>query len=193
MQLPPQPIIETKRLIIRLVEKSDLADLLVVNSDDEVTRYLPYASWKDIADAEAWFERAMTRHAKAESWQFVITLRESGRAIGTCLLFHFNDESARAELGYALGKPHWGAGYMLEATRAFIAFAFEHMHLRRIEAEIDPRNTASSKLLERLGFVKEGLLRERWAEKNGVSDSALYGLLRTAWLVNSISKETLNK
>ena len=181
MLLPAQPRIETERLTIRLVERADLPALLAINSKDTVTRYLPYESWKDIADGEAWHRRAEARHAAGEAVQFVIEHRESGRVIGTCLLFHFEEASARAEVGYVLGQEHWGAGYLFEAMKALVAFAFEQMNLRRLEAELDPRNLASAKLLERLGFLREGLLRQRWAMKGEITDSILYGLLRAEW------------
>jgi RimJ/RimL family protein N-acetyltransferase len=161
------------------VEPSDLTALLDINSNDEVTRFLPYASWKDIADAHAWYGRAAARLAANEAGQFVVVHRQAGRVIGSCLLFRFEALSARAEVGYVLAQAYWGAGYMFEAMRAFVAFAFEQVGLRRLEAEIDPRNVASAKLLERLGFVNEGLLRQRWALKGEVTDSSLYGLLRT--------------
>jgi [ribosomal protein S5]-alanine N-acetyltransferase len=181
MQIPDNPIIETPRLILRLLQQRDLGPLLDVNGDDEVTRFLPYASWQGMADATAWYERAMTRHTAGESWQFVIALRETDRAVGTALLFHFVESSARAEIGYALGKAQWQQGYMSEAMNAFVAYAFEQAGMRRLEAEIDPLNTGSAKLLERIGFAQEGIRRERWTEKGRVSDSALYGLLRSEW------------
>jgi RimJ/RimL family protein N-acetyltransferase len=108
-------------------------------------------------------------------------LRESRSVIGSCLLFHFDAPSRRAEIGYLLGRRHWGAGYMFEAMNALVDFAFAQLNLRRLEAEIDPRNTASAKLLERLGFAHEGLLRERWDLKGELSDSGLYGMLRADW------------
>jgi ribosomal-protein-alanine N-acetyltransferase len=182
MPLPPNPKIDTARLTIRLVESSDLPALLEINGDDEVTRYLPYASWQGIADAEAWFDRSSARLAAGEAAQFVIVHLESGSIIGTCLLFGFVEPSARAEVGYVLGRRHWGAGFMFEAMSALDAFAFEELGLRRLEAEIDPRNLASAKLLERLGFVKEGHLRRRWTLKGETGDSGLYGLLREDWL-----------
>lgn len=185
MYLPPHPKIETDRLTIRLVAESDLPSLLVVNADDTVTRYLPYESWKGIADGEAWFSRASARLAAGEAGQFVIVHRESGRVIGTCLLFRIEESSARAEVGYVLAREYWGAGYMLEAMKAFVAFAFEQLGLRRLEAEIDPRNVSSARLLERLGFVREGLRRQRLATKGEVTDSGLYGLLRTDWSASS--------
>ncbi|MDB5871228.1 MAG: family acetyltransferase [Ramlibacter sp.] len=181
LTLPSGLTIETGRLTLRLVSEADLPELLEINGDDETTRYLPYASWRGMADAQEWFDRALNRHAAGEAGQFVIVLRETGRVVGSCLLFHFDEPSRRAEIGYVLGRQHWGAGYMLEAGKALVDFAFGPAGLRRLEAEIDPRNTASSRLLERLGFVKEGLLRERWDNKGEVSDSGLYGLLRGDW------------
>lgn len=183
MFLPAHPQLEADRLTIRLVEPSDLTALLDINSNDEITRYLPYDSWKDIADAQAWYGRASARLAANEAGQFVVVHRQTRRVIGSCLLFRFEALSGRAEVGYVLAREYWGAGYMLEAMRAFVAFAFEQVGLRRLEAEIDPRNIASAKLLQRLGFVNEGLLRQRWALKGEVTDSGLYGLLRTDWSV----------
>ena len=189
MFLPPNPTIETSRLTIRLVERTDLPALLDVNGDDEVTRYLPYESWKDMADGEAWYERTTSRLAVGDGGQFVILSRASCQIIGTCLLFRFDAGSARAEVGYVLAQAHWGKGYMLEAMTAFLAFAFGPIGLRRIEAQIDPRNTSSRTLLERLGFVKEGHLRQRSEMKGEIVDSDFYGLLRADWLASRSARE----
>ncbi len=179
MPLPPNPTVHTARLVLRLAQQSDLPMLLEVNGNDAVTRFLPYATWKDLADGEAWFGRISARQAAGELAQFVIALKDSGQVIGACLLFHFDIASGRAELGYVLGQAHWHAGYMQEAMQAFVAAAFGPWGLRRLEAEINPRNQASARLLLRLGFVQEGLLRQRWVNKGEVYDAALYGLLRS--------------
>ena len=71
---------------------------------------------------------------------------------------------------------------MHEALRALLDFGFGELDLNRIEADIDPRNSASARTLERLGFTKEGYLRERWIVGDEVSDTALYGLLRREWM-----------
>jgi RimJ/RimL family protein N-acetyltransferase len=181
IEFPIEPTIETSRLTIRLVTQEDLPALLEYNSDDAVTRYLPYASWRGMADAQEWLGRAQTRLAAREALQFVAVQRETGSVIGSCLLFHFDVPSRRGEIGYLLGRKHWGSGYMFEAMSALVDFAFAQMNLRRLEAEIDPRNTASARLLERLGFAHEGLLRERWDLKGELSDSSLYGMLRAGW------------
>jgi RimJ/RimL family protein N-acetyltransferase len=73
-------------------------------------------------------------------------------------------------------------GYMHEALQTLLAYAFERLHLNRLEADIDPRNTSSARSLGRLGFVQEGHLRQRWIVDGEVSDTGFYGLLRDDWL-----------
>ncbi|HEY2927203.1 GNAT family N-acetyltransferase [Piscinibacter sp.] len=175
------PPLHSDRLIVRVVEERDLPALLEIHAVDDVTRFLPYATWQTLADAQAWYERAMRHHADGSALQFVVEATGSGVVVGTCLLFRFDSASARAEIGYVLGQRHWGCGYMREALASLLAFAFNELSLRRIEAEVDPRNAASDRLLRRLGFTHEGLLRQRWVMKGEVKDANVYGLLRHEW------------
>jgi ribosomal-protein-alanine N-acetyltransferase len=175
-------LIESERLAVRLVIESDLPALLEVNSSEEVTALLPYATWSSMADAEAWLHRMRGIEATGLAFQFVVVLKSTGKAIGTCLLFRFEEGSARAELGYALGRAHWGQGLMHEALAGLLGSAFGTMGLRRLEAEVDTRNGSSARLLQRLGFTKEGLLRQRWVTKGEAKDVEMYGLLRNEWL-----------
>jgi RimJ/RimL family protein N-acetyltransferase len=107
-----------------------------------------------------------------------IALRDSNTLIGTATLFNLSLDNGRAELGYAMGHTYWGKGYMNEALRALLSHAFEVMELRRLEADVDPRNAASIRTLERLGFQREGFLRERWHVNGEIQDAFFYGLLR---------------
>jgi RimJ/RimL family protein N-acetyltransferase len=182
MPLPPIPAIRTERLVVRTVEEPDLADLHEVNGDDEVTRYLPYATWRDKDDAVAWLARMQGLCASGTSRQLVIERRSDGRVIGTVLLFHFDEPSARAELGYVVGRAHWRRGYATEALRAVCRHAFEEIGIRRIEAEARPDNLASNELLLSLGFKHEGRLRQRWVAKDEIYDTNIYGFLVEDWL-----------
>lgn len=177
---PPEPI-DTGRLRVRRLAESDLPALLEVNGDEAVTALLPYATWTSPADGDAWFQRMADLQATGLALQFVVAEQASDRAIGTCLLFRLDEGSRRAELGYALGRAHWGRGLMQEALRALLDRAFGGMALRRLEAEVDVRNPASARLLQRLGFRREGLLRQRWVTKGAARDVGIYGLLRDEW------------
>jgi RimJ/RimL family protein N-acetyltransferase len=108
-----------------------------------------------------------------------IALRWDDTLIGTATLFNF--ENHRAEIGYGLARSHWGNGYMHEALQALIVYAFQELGLHRIEADVDPRNSASIRTVERLGFEREGYLRERWQVNGEIQDALFFGLLRPDW------------
>jgi RimJ/RimL family protein N-acetyltransferase len=110
-----------------------------------------------------------------------VVQRSDQTLVGECSLFYWLPQSRRAELGYALGHAAWGHGYINEALQALLEHGFSQRDLNRVEADIDPRNLASAKTLERLGFQKEGTLRERWIVGGEVSDTGLYGLLASDW------------
>ncbi|MBT7950556.1 MAG: GNAT family N-acetyltransferase, partial [Gammaproteobacteria bacterium] len=128
--------IETSRLIIRLVEENDIPNLFDVNGDDEVTLYLPYETWQTIEDGNNWYERMCSLHATNTVLQFVIVEKESDRVIGSCLLFRLEEASARAEIGYVMGRAYWKKGFTFEALSGLVKYAFEDCSLRRLEAEI---------------------------------------------------------
>ena len=191
MPLSPPDALESSRLRIRLVQESDLPDLLAINGDDEVTRYLPYATWQTPADGQAWLKRIDALHAAGSGLQFVALEKSSGRVVATCLLFRHDEQSARAELGYVLGREYWGHGLMHEALSALITYGFETCGLRRLEAEVNPENESSNRLIQKLGFAKEGLLRRRWFAKGSAHDTYIYGLLRDEW-PNAGSNQTIS-
>lgn len=181
MVLTP-PDLETPRLRVRPVAEPDLASLMAVNGDDQVTRFLPYATWRSMDDAQAWYKRIVGMQEAGAAIQLVAADKASGSAIATCLLFQFDQKSARAELGYVLGRAHWGKGLMREALSAVLDHAFGPMGVRRLEAQVDPRNEASRRLATSLGFTREGLLRERWVDRDEPTDIEVYGLLNREWL-----------
>jgi RimJ/RimL family protein N-acetyltransferase len=119
--------------------------------------------------------------ADGEHVRLALERIDDGAMIGVCTLFAFSEQCRRAEVGYGLAPHAWGRAYMDEALRALLGHGFGTLGLNRVEADIDPRNEASARSLERLGFRKEGLLRERWIVGDEVSDSALYGLLQRDW------------
>lgn len=175
--------IHTSRLLLRLVAESDLSSLLEIHSEEEVVRYLPFATWRGMPDASAWYERVVSRYNDGVANQFAIVEQSKNAVIGSCMLFGLEAGSGRAEIGYLLGSRHWGCGYMREALAALVTFVFSELALRRLDAGADARNIRSHRLLLSLGFVHEGSLRQRRIVKGEVIDDNLYGLLRHEWPV----------
>ena len=182
--------LSTERLLLRPLRADDADALFRMNADPQTMRYMSTPPWSSQAQADESIAKDLVALPAGQHLRLGLTERGAGTLVGTCSLFAFNEPCRRAEIGYALARPVWGAGLMNEALRALLAYAFGELNLNRIEADIDPRNSASAKSLERLGFMREGLLRERWILGGEVSDTALYGLLQRDWLAAHATNET---
>lgn len=171
------PVIETERLTLKPLAIDDSDSLLEIFSDPEVMRYWNTAPWTTIQDAIDFINESNESMRRQESLILGVYLKSTGELAGKCMLFSYDRESKRAEIGFGLSRSFWGKGYIREAGEALIRYGFNSLGLRRIEAEIDPDNQSSAKALEKLGFSREGLLRQRWEVNGIVSDSAMYGRL----------------
>ena len=172
------PTLTTPRLRIRWLTADDVPALFAIFSDPEVMAYWSSPPLEERSGAEKLLAEIHELAAAGTLFQWGIARREDDGVIGTCTLAAINREHRRAELGYALGRAHWGQGYASEAVRAVVRYAFDGLDLHRLEADVDPHNHASIRCLERLGFRKEGYARERYHLYGTVHDSVLYGLLR---------------
>jgi len=175
------PTLEGPRIRLRPFRDDDLAAYYAVHSDPQVMRYWSFPAWTALEQARPRFASALSGHDPSRLLCWAAADGERDGLIGGVTLFAISPEHARAELGYSLGSAHWGRGLAGEAVELALRHAFEAMRLNRIEADIDPLNTASCRLAERLGFRREGVLRERWQVAGECQDSALYGLLARDW------------
>ena len=113
--------------------------------------------------------------------RFAIETIDDNAFVRWCSMFNWNPTYRSLGIGYCLDEPAWGKRYATEAVRAMIQWAYGALDLNRIEAELDTRNAASARVLEKLGFEREGLRREDCIVSGEVSDSWIYGLLRRDW------------
>ena len=175
------PVIKTSHLVLRWISEDDVDSLYEIFSDPQVMRYWATTPLLN-REAAAELQREIADgNLKDSVWKWGVALSDSNKLIGTATLFHLNLSNGRAEIGYALGRAYWGHGYMNEALKALIKHAFDVVQLRRLEADVDPRNAASIRTLERLGFQREGYLRERWHVGGEIQDALFYGLLKHEW------------
>lgn len=179
---------QSARLFIRPILNSDLDDLMQVNGDREVTRFLPYPTWESEADAQAWWDRTEQRVANGTARQMVIWHLADERVIGSVLLFNYDQGSCRLEIGYVLARDYWRCGYASEALHAVLSTLFLTSGIRRVEAEVNPDNIASGALLLAQGFSLEGLRRERWMSDDSPYDVDVYGLLAREFTARPVSK-----
>ena len=172
------PTLDAERLHVRWLTAADVPALFAVFSDPEVVKFWSRPALRNEAEAMQLLAQIHSRFAEGALYQWGIALKSDDGVIGTCTLADVNRDHMRAEIGFALGRAHWGRGYATEATRVLLDFAFDTLRLRRIEADVDPHNHRSARCLERFGFVREGYARERYLIEGAVFDSVLYGLLR---------------
>ena len=174
---PVIPLLQGERLQLRAYRDNDADALYALYSDPAVMRYWSFSPWTERSQVDDYLRRDRD-YLGDGMLAWAIARREDDVLIGTVTVLGINRAQGRADVGYALSASQWGKGLAHEAVRLALMYAFDDLQLRRIEADVDPRNAGSCRLLERLGFTREGLLRERWKVDGELQDSAIYGLLR---------------
>lgn len=174
---PALPAIATPRLRLRWLDVQDIDDLFRVFSDAQATRYWSHATFASRDDASIYLDAIHRSFDRGESFQWGVTLAGSGQLIGTCTLSRIDAVHGRAEVGFIISRSHWGHRYGREVLGALLDHAFSSLGLRRLEADIDPRNQTALQTLESVGFKREGYLRQRWQLNGETQDSILLGLL----------------
>jgi RimJ/RimL family protein N-acetyltransferase len=171
----------TPRLKLRWMNGADAEAHFAVHADPEVARYLSRPPWTELAQAREAIQQTLDQYASGTGLRLAVALRDGGQLIGNASLHHFVDDSRRCEIGYSFGRAHWGRGYAAEALEALLGYGFDTLGLNRVEADIDPDNAASGRVLEKLGFRREGYMPERWIVNGEPADTVFYGLLLRDW------------
>ena len=173
----------TPRLRLREFRTEDFATTHAYGSDLEVTRHTLFGPNTD-ADTRGFIAAMVAAQAAVPrvDYTFAIELKDGGAHAGA---IGFTVDKAEATLGYVLHKPYWGQGYMTEAARAMISFAFGELKLHRVYATCDVANPASFRVMEKVGMRREGLsLKSSWM-KNRWRDTLHYAILASEWPAQS--------
>jgi len=177
----PTPTLKTPRLLLRPFAETDEDAIFALQSDTHVLRYWDSPPWKELAQAERFILACRQMEVDGTGARVAIERIADRGFIGWCSLSRWNPIYRSAKLGYCLDEAAWGNGFATEAAGALLQWAFDTLDLNRVQAETDTRNVASSRVLEKLGFVREGILREDCIVDGDVSDSWVYGLLKREW------------
>lgn len=176
------PVLESDCIRLRGIQETDIDALFALFSNPQVMRYWSRGPMSVQQEAIDYANTIVEGFEKRELLNWIIADIESDQMIGTCTLYEINPQHARAGLGYALMPEFWGKGLAHEAASLAISYGFLELGLHRIEADTEPNNLRSNKVLERLGFQREGLLRERFVHPDGIQDSLIFGILKPEWL-----------
>lgn len=187
---PDLPALETARLALRKLRLDDAADLFAYARDPEVARYTSWPAHRTVADAEAFLERVVPRYGTPAGLSWGIVRRGEDRLIGTIGLGDWQPQHARAEVMFALARPHWGRGYMPEAARAVLVYGFMALGLNRVLGMCVVANAASARVMEKVGLRYEGTLREYTYFKGQYDDLKVYAILRADWAAGASARPT---
>ena len=174
----PFPVLETSRLLLRSLDAGDAAGVLSVYSDPQVTQFSEMVTLATTLQASQVIKRFQVECEQDTGIRWAIVRKTDPRCIGTCgLVWHRQNFSAY--LSYDLAREFWNQGFATEALRPVIHFGFATMGLNRLSATTIPANAASMRVLQKLGFQEEGILRQWAFWKGQFQDLRCFSLLRT--------------
>jgi ribosomal-protein-alanine N-acetyltransferase len=173
----PFPMLSTERVVLRPITKADAAEVFYLRSDKEVLEFLDRDPAASIDDAMQWIKMINDAINNNEYIAWAIALKDAPKLIGTISFWNIQKEHYRAEIGYVLHPQFQGKGLMQEAMMAVLDYGFKIMNLHSVEANVNPNNAASIKLLEKNNFLREAYHKENYYHNGKFLDSAIYSLL----------------
>ncbi|HET6483436.1 MAG TPA: GNAT family protein [Actinoplanes sp.] len=176
-------VITTDRLILRRFRKADAEPLAAYRSDPEVARYQSWDAPFSRLRAETAVANFIASDPDQPGWFQYAIERTADRVLIGDVAVHLHDNQKQAEIGFTLAREHQKQGYAFEAVTAVLDRLFRVQGLHKVAGECDSRNVDSAALLERLGFTREGLLRQQTYLKGEWTDDLIYGLLAPEWLL----------
>jgi len=176
--LVSQGQLESERILLRPVSIQDAEDMYEYTSDEETTRYL-YEPHKDLNQTK---NMIANYFLKEPIGKYAIVLKDSNKMIGA-IEFRIHEWNKSGELGFTLNRHFWGKGYATEAGKLIIELAFNILELERVFSEHQVENSASGKVLTKLGMTCEGILRKNYMIKGSLVNSAYYSILKDDYLV----------
>jgi len=168
---------ESGRLKFRQITLDDSKEIFSIRSNDDVMKYMDVPRHYSVSDSEKLLRSIEDSFKNGKGINWAIIKKDSNAFIGYIGFIRIFSEHCRAEIGYALKPDYWGKGYMYEAINRLAKFGFEEMKLHSIEANVNPLNERSKKVLERVGFKKEAYFRENYLFDGKFLDSVIYSLL----------------
>ena len=178
LNFSPFPILESERLCFRKLTITDAPEILLLRGNSETMKYIPRPLIREIDGALAHIKMINDKIDENIDINWAVTEKGSDKCIGIMGFYRTQPEYFRTELGYMITAEHWGKGYVTEAVTVLLDFAFNSLQFHSIEAVIDSRHTASERVLQKVGFIKEAHFKENFYYNNEFTDTVIYSLLK---------------
>lgn len=177
LNFDPFPVLSTERLVLRKITEEDADQIFFLRSDKEVLQFLDRDPITTSDEAVQWIQMIDAGIRSNEYIAWAMSLKNKKNLIGTISFWNIKKEHYRSEIGYALHPLHQGKGLMHEAMTEVLDYGFKTMKFHSVEANVNPQNASSIKLLERNNFVREAYHRENYFYNGKFLDSAIYSLI----------------
>lgn len=185
------PILECDRIILRKMDRSFADDMFEYASNPAVTKYLTWDVHPNRRFSYNYLGYVNSRYRTGEFFDWAITMRDSGKMIGTCGFTRFNFSSYSAEIGFVLNPKYWGYSIAPEASRRVIRFGFDTLELHRIEARYMENNIQSRRVMEKSGMTFEGIYRDMMLVRGQFVSVGACSILRSEFNRNRIMSQLL--
>lgn len=172
------PRLETQRLVLRRIEPNDLQDIFAYASDPEVARNLRWGPHKTQGETKTYLDQVLQEYQTGQDGPWGMEPKDKGRLIGSIHLMEVSVQHRKAGIGFVLSRAYWGRGLAVEALGRVLVYSFETVGLNRMEGLCLVENHAARRVLEKVGMVREGLLRQYLFQKGAFRDFELYAILR---------------
>jgi [ribosomal protein S5]-alanine N-acetyltransferase len=173
------PVLTGEGLLFRELTKIDALDLFQIRSNAQVMKYMDSLCMKSLNEAKTLISNIHLQYRQHMGITWGIVDPSDNKLIGTFGFWRIIHQHCRAEIGYSLHPDYWGKGIMTKAFKILLEFGFDKLQLHSIEANVNPGNLASIRLLERIGFRKEAHFKENFLFNKQFTDSAIYCLLES--------------
>ena len=182
LNFSPFPILESERLCFRKLTDKDAPEVLALRGNPKTMQFIPRPLIVDVEGALGHIKMINDKIDENLDINWAVTQKENDKCIGIMGFYRTQPEHFRTELGYMILPEHWEKGYVTEAVKTLLNFAFNTLNFHSIEAVIDARHTASERVLKKVGFEKEAHFKENFYYNNEFTDTKIYSLLKQNFL-----------
>ncbi len=167
--------LEADSVYFKPLHTLDAGEIFEYASDEDVSRFIGWKLMKTLEDTKAFIETMINREAAGNHLYASVVEKATQKVVGTVMIFNFDEEAKKAEVGYVFHKASWGKGYGSQSLALVTDFSFNILKLHKLHANVVDVNVGSARILEKNGYAFEGRLRDHYFIEDKYYDCLLYG------------------
>jgi [ribosomal protein S5]-alanine N-acetyltransferase len=171
--------LEGENIYFKSLSTNDAQEIHNYASDEEVSRFIGWRLMNTLNETSEYIETMIKRESAGTHLYASIVLKSTQEIIGTAMIFNFDQEAKKAEIGYVFHRDHWGKGYGTECVALMSNFGFESLNLHKLHASVVDANIGSARILEKNGYELEGRLKDHFFIEDKYYNALILGKIKT--------------